>query len=267
MTSGICRDRSRKSKRTCHDYQSVTPVVAGPIMRATTLIAADRTFAPGPCAKTVRTTEGEVMVIPTGWALVPSGDTVLTRRVKAAGDHWVVQKMKGPKVTSRAIWAPRETIERIRVELDAERLTASYVRKKRADVRRRERAQAIHIECFNEAILMFLAFRPPYADLANRLARAVTDHASSVGSGTDARTNGIPIEQRAEAAVIAWLRHQKAAYDRTSTPKVKGKQPETRQLLAGQFRELLDRYRRGNPALKECPLQKALESSPHTAVT
>ena len=33
---------------------------------------------------------------------------------------------------------------------------------------------------------------------------------------------GIPIEQRAEAAVIAWLRHQTTAYDHMTIERVKG---------------------------------------------
>lgn len=41
-----------------------------------------------------------------------------------------------------------------------------------------------------------------------RLDRVVTHHATPVGSGTVARTKRIPVEYRAEAAVIAWMRHQ-----------------------------------------------------------
>jgi len=33
-----------------------------------------------------------------GWVLLPPGDAALTRRVKAAGDHWVVAEKKGRKV-------------------------------------------------------------------------------------------------------------------------------------------------------------------------
>jgi hypothetical protein len=46
----------------------------------------------------------------------------------------------------------------------------------------------------------FLAFHPMHANLADRLARAVTNQATPVGSGTVARTKRIPVEQRAEAA-------------------------------------------------------------------
>jgi tryptophan-rich sensory protein len=45
------------------------------------------------------------------------------------------------------------------------------------------------------------------------LADAVTQHATPVGSGTVARTECIPTHERAEAAVIAWMRHHTTAYD------------------------------------------------------
>src|SRR5579883_2563784 len=64
-------------------------------------------------------------------------------------------------------------------------------------------AQAEYVEDFLGAVVTFLAFHANYADLAERLARAVTDHATPVGSGTVGRTKRIPVEQRAEAAVIA----------------------------------------------------------------
>ena len=41
-------------------------------------------------------------------------------------------------------------------------------------------------------MLDYLSFDPRYADLAERLAEAVTGHATPVGSGTVARTGRIP---------------------------------------------------------------------------
>lgn len=220
------------------------------------------TFTPGPSPNTVRAANGTVKTAPEGWVLLPPGDAALTRRVKAAGDHWVVQEKKGRKVFSRGVWAPAATIERIRAELEAERSTEGYARRKETDTRRREKAQAEYVEDFLGAVVSFLAFHPAHAGLAGRLARAVTDHATPVGSGTVARTRRIPVEQRAEAAVIAWMRHQTTAYDSMTIPRVKGKRREVRRLLARRSQELLERYRRGTPAPEECPLLKALLSSP-----
>src|SRR5204862_8117627 len=97
-----------------------------------------------------------------------------------------------------------------------------------------------------------------HADLASRMARAITDHATPVGSGTVARTKRIPVEERADAAVIAWMRHQTTGYDSMPIPRVKGKRRKVRRMLARRSKELLSQYRRGEPVSEECPLQRAL---------
>ncbi len=215
-------------------------------------------FSPGPSPNAVRSADGRILTVPEGWALLLPGDAALNRRVKEAGDHWIVQEKKGRKIFSRGVWAPAATIDCIRVELEAERGTESYAKRKEADARRRDKAQAEYVEDFFGAVIKFLAFHPHYADLADRLARAVSDHATPVGSGTVARTKRIPIERRAEAAVIAWLRHQTTAYDTMTIPRMKGKRREVRRILAQRSQELLARYRRGEPVLEGCPLSKAL---------
>jgi hypothetical protein len=217
-------------------------------------------FTPGSAPNTVRSADGKVLTAPDGWALLPPGDAALTRRVKAAGDHWVVQEKKGRKIFSRGVWASAATIENVRAELEAERSTDGYAKHKEAGARRRNQAQAEYVEDFYGAVLTFLAFHPAHADLAQQLARAVADHAAPVGSGTVARTKRIPIEQRAEAAVIAWLRHQTTAYESMKIPRIKGKRQEVRRMLAGRSKELLSRYRSGEMTGEECPLKKALRS-------
>ena len=215
------------------------------------------TFTPGPTPTTVRETDGKVRTVPDGWTLLPPGDAALTRRVKAAGDHWIVQEKKGQKVFSRGVWAPATTIDRIRAELEVERSTEGYTKRREADAKRRAKLQGEYVEDFFGAVVSFLAFHADHADLAGRLARAVADHATPVGSGTVARTKRIPVEQRAEAAVIAWMRHQTTAYDSMAVPRVKGKRREVRRMLARRSKELLDRYRREEPVHEECPLRRA----------
>jgi hypothetical protein len=215
-------------------------------------------FTPAPTPNTVRAADGRVLTVPEGWALLPPGDAALTRRVKAAGEHWVVQEKKGRKTFSRGVWAPAATIERIRAELEAERATDGYAKRREADSRRRDKAQAEYVEDFFGAVVAFLAFHPNHAELADRLARAVTDHATPVGSGTVARTKRITVAQRAEAAVIAWMRHRITGYDGMTIPRVRGKRREVRRMLARRSQELLGRYRRGKPVPEGCPLQKAL---------
>ena len=190
--------------------------------------------------------------------LLPPGDAALTRRVKAAGPHWIVQEKKGRKIFSKGVWAPALTIEAIRADLEAERSTEQYAKRREADARRRDKAQAEYVEDFYRAVLEFLDFHFNHADMAEMLARAVADHATPVGSGTVARTKRIPVEQRAEAAVIAWMRHQTTAYESMVIPRIKGKRREVRRMLAQRSQELLGRYRRAEAVGEECPLKKAL---------
>ena len=154
-------------------------------------------YAPGPSPDTVRSPDGKVLAVPAGWTLLPPGDAALTRRVKAAGEHWVVQEKKGRKMFSRGVWAPAATIARIREALVAERSTETYAKRQAAGAKRREKVQTAYVEDFFGAVVEFLHFHSRHAALARQLATAVTRHATPVGSGTVARTKRIPVEQRA----------------------------------------------------------------------
>ncbi|MCP4169207.1 MAG: DUF2293 domain-containing protein [Fuerstiella sp.] len=215
-------------------------------------------FSPGPRPGTVRSADGSVLTAPDGWVLLAPGDAALTRRVKNAGDHWVVQEKKGRRTFSKGVWAPTTTIEQIRADLLAERSTEAYAKRRQADVRRREKAQDDYVDDFQSAVVTYLDFHADHRLLALHLAELVTNHATPVGSGTVARTRRIPVERRAEAAVVAWLRHQTTGYDSMVIPRVKGKRREVRRLLAERSRELLSQYRRGERPPKNCPLQRAL---------
>jgi hypothetical protein len=215
-------------------------------------------YAPGPTPGTVRCADGKVLTVPAGWALLPPGDAALTRRVKAAGDHWCVEERKGRRIFSCGVWAAAETIERIRAELKAERSTPAHARRREASLRRREHAQNEYAAEFFVAVVQFLDFHTDHKDLAARLARAVTAHATPVGSGTVARTTRIPIEGRAEAAVIAWMRHQTTSYDDMVIPRKKGKRREVRRMLARRSKELLRKYREGTAPEADCPLKSAI---------
>ncbi len=216
-------------------------------------------YTPGAAPRSVLNVQGETLIAPGDWVLLPPGDAGLTRRVKAAGEHWVVQERRGRKMFSRGIWAPAATIARIQAELLAERGTEAYARKQQRAAQRRDHEQATYVDDFNGAVLAFLAFHAAHAELADRLARAVTEHATPVGSGTVARTERIPVAERAEAAVIAWLRHQTTSYDNMAIARVKGKRREVRRQLAQHSRTLLEQYRRGLAAPAGCPLRAALD--------
>jgi hypothetical protein len=203
--------------------------------------------------------DNRLLTPPATWSLLPPGDAGLTRRVKAAGPTWTVQEKVGRKLFSRGVWAPSETIAREKARIDAERATPQYAKKQAAAKQRRDEEQAEYVEDFGAAVLAFLDFHPRYADLGKRLATAITAHATPVGSGTVARTERIPVADRAAAATIAWMRHQTTAYDHMTIARVKGERREVRRMLAERSRLLLNTYRRGEAPAPGCPLLKALK--------
>jgi hypothetical protein len=174
----------------------------------------------------------------------------------------IVEK-KGRKTFSQGLWAPRQNIAAARAALAAARATDAYARRRAADKARRDRAQETYVQSFDEAVVAFLDFAPCYGDLGRELATRITRHATPVGSGTVARTERISIERRAEAAVIAWMRHQTTAYDSLAIPRQKGMRREVRRQLAETARSLLNIHRRDEPhSDKACPLCAALASLP-----
>jgi hypothetical protein len=205
---------------------------------------------------------GAVKAVPADWVLLPPGDAGLTRRVKADGDHYVVQEKVGRRMFSRGVWAPAATVARIEKELAAERATDAYAKKQESAARRREKVQDEYVEDFQGAVLEFLRFHETHAAVSRRLAKLVAAHATPVGSGTVARTKRIPIERRAEAAVIAWMRHQTTAYDSMKIARVKGQRREVRRMLAARSRSVLEAYRQGHAIADSCPLKQALVDMP-----
>lgn len=230
---------------------------------AVTNTAADQLLdvSPGPRPNTVTMADGQVRSVPDGWALLPPGDAALTRRVKAQGAAWTVKERRGRRVFSQGLWAPAQVIASIRDELRHERDSPQHQKRLAAGRARSARLQAEYETSFAEAVFAFLAFAPRHRSLARRLADAIATHATPVGSGTVARTKRIPIERRAEAATIAWLRHQTTSYDDMKIPRVKGMRREVRRLLAERSRRVLARYRSGEAiAGGECELERAISA-------
>src|SRR5262249_49023958 len=151
---------------------------------------------------------------------------------------------RGRKRFSRGVWAPADNIAVARRQVESERADPAYERRRAADARRRESAQTAYVEDFRQAVLSFLDFAAAHAGLAARVADAVAPHATPVGSGTVARTKRIPVERRAEAAVIAWLRHQTTGYDGMKIARKKGERRRVRQRLAEGSRRLLEQHRK-----------------------
>lgn len=217
-----------------------------------------RNVAPAFPYGTVRFEDGTKATPPTDWELLPPGDAGLTRRVKALGPSWTVQEKKGRKTFSHGVWAPAKNILQARQEVEEKRADPKYIRQMEQAKDRREAKQEVYVEDFKSAIIEFLNFHPIHQGFADQLADAVAAHATPVGSGTVARTERIPIEDRAAAAVIAWMRHQTTAYDSMKIERVKGRRREVRAELAQKSRIILQAYRKGESIAATCPLKKAL---------
>ncbi len=218
-------------------------------------------LSPTPDPRRFRKPSGETISPPDGWERLPPGDAGLTRRVKAAGQSWQIVEKRGNKTFSRGLWAPAENIRTARAALESERLTPAYAKRRQSDVLRREQKQNNYVGEFTLAVLQFLDFSTVYSALALKLAERVVAHATPVGSGTVARTTRIPLDERAEAAIIAWMRHQTTAYDQLKIARIKGKRREVRRELAEVSRKVLAHHRGAEMhAADGCPLCRAIDS-------
>ena len=201
---------------------------------------------------------GHPVTPPEGWAFLPAGDAVVTRKVSSAGAFWRVQVKMGRRIISKGLWAPKDTIELAVLQMQSTRQTELYQKKVEAAKRRREKIQTEYVDDFCNQVERFLNFHPIYKDMGAKMAKLISLHATPVGSGTVARTATISIEERASRAVIAWMRHQTTAYDQMPIARVKGERRRVRRMLAQRSVELLESYRKGEPIKIDCPLYAAL---------
>jgi len=198
--------------------------------------------------------------VPEGWACLKPGDAAVTRALKALGPCWTVVEKKGRRTFSKGVWAPAERIAQANASVEEKRSDPTYAKRRAGDLKRREKKQADYEITFHQAVVSWLNFHPTHQELAEQMATAITQHATPVGSGTVARTERIPVEKRASAAVIAWMRHQTTAYDSLRIERVKGRRREMRRELAQQSAQLLSDYRKGLPIHAACKLARALEA-------
>ena len=217
---------------------------------------------PGRLPGSLRSVTGQLLSPPKDWAFLPAGDAGVTRKVKASGPTWVLQIKRGRRLISKGIWAKETDILKAKEDVTAKRATPAYAKQQQAALTRRQAKHKTYVEDFFIEVVDFLGFHDRYAAQAQDIARQVTNHATPVGSGTVARTQRIPINKRAEAAVIAWMRHQTTAYDSMAIPRIKGRRREVRRDLASQSVKILQAYRLGGDISSNCPLYMALKNSP-----
>ena len=156
---------------------------------------------------------GEV-TIPEGWEFLPSGDTFLTRQVKAMGVYWLSWRPRGrnrPHRRRLGLWAPAEAIAQARST--AERSAAERAHGREQGARQRSRAEDRYRQQLAAAIIEYLAFAPAYQELAETIAREAAGRAAAVGSSRVGRTRLLPLPERATLAARAWIRHRHTDYE------------------------------------------------------
>ncbi len=157
--------------------------------------------------------QGELEVR-SGWEFLAAGDAFVTRRVKAAGAYWTVWRPRSKNRAHRrklGLFAPAETIETARA---AAADTAQRRAKQRvAGARQRDHAEDKYRAEFELAVRTWLDFSPQHATLADEIAAAAADQAVVVGSGRVGRTKTLTLDERAELAGRAYIRHRFTDYD------------------------------------------------------
>jgi hypothetical protein len=152
--------------------------------------------------------------IPDGWEFLPAGDAFLTRTVKAGGRYWKSYRPRGRNRPHRrliGIWAPADQIREAEAlaEATASKRASARAQSARTRARREENYQAE----LREAVLAFLNFSDDHADLAARIASETAVHAAVVGSGRVGRTQLLSLEEKAELAARAHIRHRYTTYE------------------------------------------------------
>lgn len=151
--------------------------------------------------------------VPDGWEFLASGDAFVTRRVKAAGLHWSAWKPKSRRGGHRrrlGLLAPAAAIDAARnaaVETADQRAAARV-----AGARHRELVEADYQFELRDTVLRWLDFAPEHSDLAARIADGAAAQATVVGSGRVGRTKTLSVDERAELAARAYIRHHHTDY-------------------------------------------------------
>jgi hypothetical protein len=150
------------------------------------------------------TPEHGTVACPEGWAFLPTGQSFVTRTVKAAGAFWLAWQPRSRSRRHRrllGLLAPETTIKAAE-QFAAETATVRASRRE-AGARSRERQEAQYQQELVEAIVDFLSFAPEHRDLADGIARKAAERAAVVGSGRVGRTRLLSLQERAALAARA----------------------------------------------------------------
>ena len=152
--------------------------------------------------------------MPADWEFLPSGDTFVTKQVKAAGVCWTAWRPRGknrPHRRKLGLFAPTAAVNDARAEADA---TAERRAKQRiVNSRHRDKVNEAYGDEFAAAVVAWLDFAPEHAALAERIAHETAARAVEVGSGRVGRTRLLSLEERAALAARATIRHRFTDYE------------------------------------------------------
>ena len=148
---------------------------------------------------------------PVGWEFLPRGDAFVTRQVKRLGPHWVVVRRGKGYTETLGLLAPAASINTARGL--ASETAARREATRAASGERREKQEQAYRQQFSEAVLRILDFAPRHRALALEIAEGAAQQATEVGSGRVGRTAKLSLEEKAELAARAYIRHQYTRYE------------------------------------------------------
>lgn len=148
---------------------------------------------------------------PEGWGSLPAGDAFITRQVKRLGPHWIVVRARKGYTQTLGVLAPSENIEKARKLAEDTAARREIARSNSRE--RREQQEQDYRKRFAEAVLQYLDFAPRYRAMAQRIAEGSSQQATVVGSGRVGRTAKLSLEQKAELAARAYIRHHYTKYE------------------------------------------------------
>ena len=152
--------------------------------------------------------------LPAGWEFLASGDTFVTKQVKAADVYWIVWRPRGknrPHRRKLGLFAPTAAISHARAE--AERTAERRAQQRVVNARHRDKVEETYRAQFVAAVVAWLDFAPEHDGLADEIANAVAERAVAIGSGRVGRTKVLALEERAALAARATIRHGFTDYD------------------------------------------------------
>jgi hypothetical protein len=154
---------------------------------------------------------GSIGPRPDGWEFVPTGDAVLTKKIKN-GVHWLLREKQGKYSPIIGLLAPSERVQQAIEEMGGDEGKVVREQKKASAQENREKKLTEALA----AAIKKLYPRIPECDVSEIIDRSRQPH--RVGKAKDiyfsgSKERGMVIEEVARRAVVAHVRHKHTGYD------------------------------------------------------